>query len=310
MLSQLDANGKEHPIAYGGRALRNEELRWHITDKEGLALVEAVRQFRPYLASMPFTVYTDNVSVKWLQQIKNCQGRLGRWALLLQGYNMEIIQKSSRNNANADGLSRRSYPPVPEEEVEEPEVCTVGYEVTFCYANDPSDIKVHSVEAQPAKKSSDKERNCPNLQRLQQNCPDFKAICKYKTTSEVPDDEKQAKTLVAEASQFEIQNGLLYHFYTPRSRGLPRGRKVGKTVGCTKDHAWWHTEVIPWFFGWWWAPGSWKDFCGNKTQILLAKNVWPDWKVCAVMWALSAGQKASACETTTTSATTRGRPFR
>ena len=91
VLSQLDSEGKVHPVAYGGRALRNKELRWHITDKEGLALVEAVRQFRPYLASMPFTVYTDNVSVKWLQQIKDCQGRLGRWALLLQGYNMEII---------------------------------------------------------------------------------------------------------------------------------------------------------------------------------------------------------------------------
>ena len=81
VLSQLDSNGKELAIAYGGRTLCNEELRWHITDKEGLALIEAVRQFRPYLASMTFSVYTDNVSVKWLQHLKKCQGRLGRWAL-------------------------------------------------------------------------------------------------------------------------------------------------------------------------------------------------------------------------------------
>ena len=234
VLSQLDSEGKEHPVAYGGRALRNEELRWHITDKEGLALVEVVRQFRPYLASMPFTVYTDNVSVKWLQQIKDCQGRLGRWALLLQGYNMEIIHKSSRNNANADGLSRRSYPPLPEEEKEDPEVCTVGYEVTFCYSNDPSGIKVQAVDAEPAKKSSDKAKGCPNLQCLQQNCPDFQAIYKYKTTGEVPVDEKQARTLVAEASQFEIQNGLLYHFYTPRSRVVPREERLVKQLAVPK----------------------------------------------------------------------------
>ena len=234
VLSQLDSEGKEHPIAYGGRALRNEELRWHITDKEGLALVEAVRQFRPYLASMPFTVYTDNVSVKWLQQIKNCQGRLGRWALLLQGYNMEIIQKSSRNNANADGLSRRTYPPPPEEEIEDQEVCTVGYEVTFCYSNDPSEVKVQSVDTEPAKKSSEKGNSCPNLQRLQQNCPDFQAIYKYKVTGEVPEDEKQARTLVAEASQFEIQNGLLYHFYTPRSRGVPREERLVKQLAVPR----------------------------------------------------------------------------
>ena len=35
---------------------------------------------------------------------------------------MQIIHKSSRNNANANDLSRRSYPPTPEEEEEEPEI--------------------------------------------------------------------------------------------------------------------------------------------------------------------------------------------
>ena len=55
-------------------------------------------------------MYTDNISVKWLKQIKNCQGRLGRWALSLQGYNFQVIHKSGTANGNADGLSRRKYP--------------------------------------------------------------------------------------------------------------------------------------------------------------------------------------------------------
>ena len=234
VLSQLDSDNREHPVAYGGRALRNEELRWHITDKEGLSLVEAIRQFRPYLANVPFTVYTDNVSVKYLQQIKDCQGRLGRWSLLLQGYNMQIIHKSSRNNANADGLSRRSYPPSPEVEEEDPEVCSVGYEVTFCYANDPSYIKVQSVDPVPADQNSDMQTGCPNLIRRQQKCPDFKAMYTYKTTGEVPDDAKQARTLVAEASQYEVINGLLYHFYSPRSRGLPKVERFVKQLALPK----------------------------------------------------------------------------
>ena len=115
VLSQCDKNGLEHPIAYGGRTLHGHELKWHITDKEGLALVEAVNHFRPYLANNSFTVYTDNVSVKWLKHIKNCQGRLGRWALTLQGYNFEIVHKASSANGNADGLSRRVYPQVDSE---------------------------------------------------------------------------------------------------------------------------------------------------------------------------------------------------
>ena len=35
----------------------------------------------------------------------------------------------------------------PEEEMEETQVCNVGYEVTFCYANDPGDMSAQSVNA-------------------------------------------------------------------------------------------------------------------------------------------------------------------
>ena len=96
---------------------------------------------------------------------------------------------------------------------------------------------MQSVDTEPAKRSSDKAKGCPNLQRLQQNCPDFQAIYKYKTTGEVPEDDKQARTLVAEASQFEIQTGLLYHFLHTQIKRSTKRRKVGKTISCTKDHA-------------------------------------------------------------------------
>ena len=89
VLSQ-EHDGKLHPIYFGGRALRDNELKWHITDKEGLALVEGIQHFKHYLANNRFIVYTDNVSVEYLQKIKDCQGRLGRWGILLQGYSFNI----------------------------------------------------------------------------------------------------------------------------------------------------------------------------------------------------------------------------
>lgn len=45
-----------------------------ITDKEELTPVEVIKQFRLYLANAIFTMYTDNISMKRLKQIKNCQG--------------------------------------------------------------------------------------------------------------------------------------------------------------------------------------------------------------------------------------------
>ena len=88
MLSQ-EYEGKQHPICFGGRALKDNGLKWHITDKEGLALVEGIQHYRHYLANSKFTVFIDNVSVKYLQKLKDSQGRLGSWGILLQGYTFE-----------------------------------------------------------------------------------------------------------------------------------------------------------------------------------------------------------------------------
>ena len=104
MLSQ-EHEGKHHPICFSGRALRENEVKWHITDKEGLALVEGIQHYNHYLANSKFT---ENVSVKYLQKLKDSQGRLGRWGLL-QGYNFEIKHRSGSQNCTADFLPRQRY---------------------------------------------------------------------------------------------------------------------------------------------------------------------------------------------------------
>ena len=49
VFSQLQ-NGRDNAIASGGRSLRGAEFKWHMTDKEALALVEGIQHFRHYLA--------------------------------------------------------------------------------------------------------------------------------------------------------------------------------------------------------------------------------------------------------------------
>jgi hypothetical protein len=78
ILAQLDDSGKEVAIHFGGRSLGPGERKWSITEREGLALFEGIKLFRPYLANESFVAYTDHVSLKWIQSIPNAHGRLGR----------------------------------------------------------------------------------------------------------------------------------------------------------------------------------------------------------------------------------------
>ena len=113
ILSQADSNGREVPLVFGGRALRQPERNYMICELESLALVEAVRQFHPYLVGRHFDVFTDHLSLQWLQQIRASTGRLARWSLLLQGYNFTIHYKPGKTNQAADALSRMEHPEPP-----------------------------------------------------------------------------------------------------------------------------------------------------------------------------------------------------
>ena len=102
ILGQKDDEGREHVIAYGGRALQNAELKYGITEKETLALVSAIKHFRVYLMHNKFIAITDHSAIKYLKDTKDPTGRLGRWALFLQSFDFEVVYKPGVTHKNAD----------------------------------------------------------------------------------------------------------------------------------------------------------------------------------------------------------------
>lgn len=106
-LGLYDRYGKERVVAFGGRSLNQHERKYPISEREGLAIIEGIKSYHVYFASRPFTVYTDHASLKWLQNVKQSTGRLGRWAVLLQGYTFKILYKAGKKNEVADALFRR-----------------------------------------------------------------------------------------------------------------------------------------------------------------------------------------------------------
>lgn len=101
--------GKDLPIAYASRTLNKAESNYSTIERELLAIVWAVKHFRPYLFGRKFKIVTDHKPLTWLFSIKDPGSRLVRWRLKLEEYDYEIIYKAGKINTNADALSR---PPI------------------------------------------------------------------------------------------------------------------------------------------------------------------------------------------------------
>eukprot|EP00111_Clytia_hemisphaerica_P016400 TCONS_00048555-protein len=114
VLSQTSDGEKPLPIRYGGRVLKDAEIRYTITEKELLSLVYAIRDCTQYLEGRFFTVYTDHQPLTHALRFRDVSGRLSRWAVLLQQYTFEIRYKKGAKHSDADAMSRAPIQPVSE----------------------------------------------------------------------------------------------------------------------------------------------------------------------------------------------------
>nr|CAH7755991.1 unnamed protein product [Callosobruchus chinensis] len=98
--------GADLPIAYTSRTLNDSEINYSTTEKELLAVVWAVKYFRPYIYGRKFTIVTDHKPLQWLFSVKDPSSKLLRWRLKLEEHDFDIVYKKGTLNKNADFLSR------------------------------------------------------------------------------------------------------------------------------------------------------------------------------------------------------------
>ncbi len=109
MLSQLQDDGVDRPIAFFSRKLLPRERNYSTVEKECLGIVAALKHFEVHLVGQEVHITTDHRALKYLNTLKNSNPRLTRWSLALQPFNFSITNKAGSLNGNANGLSRQAW---------------------------------------------------------------------------------------------------------------------------------------------------------------------------------------------------------
>lgn len=94
-----------HPIAYINRALSQKNLGLSVYEKECLAILFAVDQWRSYLQHAEFVIQTDHRSLVFLNEQRVSTPMQQKALTKLLGLQYRIVYKSGIENKSADALS-------------------------------------------------------------------------------------------------------------------------------------------------------------------------------------------------------------
>ncbi len=103
-------NEQQKLIVYQFRKITESEKRYEIHDKELLAIVKALQDWRPYLADTEklIQIYTDHKNLRNFATMKQLNWQQVCWAEQLVNYEFQIHYKKSIENDEADTLSKQS----------------------------------------------------------------------------------------------------------------------------------------------------------------------------------------------------------
>jgi hypothetical protein len=119
VLSQLHPGGEWHPVAFFSKTMAPAECNYEIHDKEMLAIIRSLSQWRAELQSIgsKIKIYTDHKALEYFMTTKQLTSRQARWAEILSQFFFTIMYRPGKQNEKADALSRREQDVTPQNQV-------------------------------------------------------------------------------------------------------------------------------------------------------------------------------------------------
>ena len=108
ILHQYGDDGELHPVAFFSRKLEPAEINYDVHDKEMLAVIASLREFRHWLSGTlsPVSVITDHNNLRYFMSQRQLNRRQSRWAMELSEFNFRLSYAPGNSNP-ADAPSRR-----------------------------------------------------------------------------------------------------------------------------------------------------------------------------------------------------------
>lgn len=109
VLTQLDSNGDRHPCAFISKTFSPTERNYEIYDRELLAIIRALEEWRHYLQGSPHTttVFSDHKNLTFYREARKLNRRQARWSLYLSEFDVKLIHLPGNKMVQSDALSRR-----------------------------------------------------------------------------------------------------------------------------------------------------------------------------------------------------------
>lgn len=119
VMSQKHPDDQWRPVGYFSKTMAPAELNYPIHDKEMLAIVRSLQQWRADLARTDSVVrvWTDHKALEYFMTTKQLNQRQARWAEVLSEFYFQVCYRPGSQNPLADALSRREQDFGPQESV-------------------------------------------------------------------------------------------------------------------------------------------------------------------------------------------------
>lgn len=106
ILAQPHENNMDFPVSYSSCQLNSAEKNYTTTEREGLAMVYAVKKFRHYLLANKFIFFVDHHALLYLVNKPCFTGRIVRWFVILLEFDFNVFVNPRCSHQRADHLSR------------------------------------------------------------------------------------------------------------------------------------------------------------------------------------------------------------